>query len=96
MTTVVAENELDEQPEKIKLIFTKGLRKDLMKTCRILNGVKHFPSDVLKNYLVFISAKKYIEFLVALLKFIHGNLMEYQKKYLKCSWIKPKCCSKFD
>ena len=36
--------------------------------------VQIFFSGVLQNHLVFISTNKYIEFLVELQNFIHGNL----------------------
>ena len=41
-----------------------------------------FFSGIFQNYLVFIPANT-LNILVALLEFIHRNLMEYQKKILK-------------
>ena len=57
------------------------LRKDLINKYSIVNGKKGFSSGVLQNYLVFISAHKYIKFLVAAKTFIHGNLKKCQKNY---------------
>ena len=48
--------------KKIKVISIKGLTKDLIDKFSILNGVKYFPLGIFKNYLVFITAKKYIEY----------------------------------
>ena len=55
---VLVENELDKPTKKL----TKGLTKCLINKYRILNGAKCLPSGILQNYLVFISANKYIEF----------------------------------
>ena len=48
-------------------------------------GTKYFFSKIFQNYLVFIPAKKYINWyiLVELLGLISGNLMEYQKEISK-------------
>ena len=48
--------------KKIKVISIKGLTKDLIDKFSILNGVKYFSLGIFKNYLVFITAKKYIEY----------------------------------
>ena len=79
----MVETELDELPVKAELISTNGLTKDLINAYSTFKGAKYFFSDVLQNYLVFISAEKYIKFLVALKEFTHGNLKESQKKVLK-------------
>ena len=76
-------NELNELSEKVKVISTNELTKDLINKFSILNGAKYFSSRIFKNYLVFTPAKKYIKYLVALLGLIRGNLMEFQKKVLK-------------
>ena len=55
----MVENELDEL--SVELISTKGLTKDLINGYSILKGAKYFSSGVLQNYLVFVSAKKYVE-----------------------------------
>ena len=57
----LVENELDELSEKVELISTKELTKDLINEYSILKGAKYFSSCVLQNYLAFISANKYIE-----------------------------------
>ena len=57
----LVENELDELLEKVELISTKGLTKDLINGYSILKGVKYLSSCALQNFLVFISATKYIE-----------------------------------
>ena len=49
----------------------------------ILNGAKILSSGIFRNYLVFIPAKNTLNILVALLGFIHGNLMECKKNILK-------------
>ena len=50
-----------------------------------LKEVKYFSLGIFQNYLVFIPAIKHIKLniFIALLKSIHGNLMECQKKVLK-------------
>ena len=55
-------NELNELSEKIKAISTKGLTKYLINKFSILNGSKYFSSRIFQNYLIFIPAKKYIEY----------------------------------
>ena len=55
-------NELNELPEKDKVISSKGLTKDLINKFRILNGTKYLFSGTFQNYLVFIPAKKYIKY----------------------------------
>ena len=56
---VPVENELNKPSEKIKAISTKGLIKDLINGYKILNGARYFSSEVLQNYLIFLSNKKY-------------------------------------
>ena len=41
----------------------------MINKCRILNGAKYFSSGTLQNYLVFISADKYIEFFIGVQKY---------------------------
>ena len=53
---ILVVNELDELSEKVELISTKGLTKDLVNGYSIFKDAKS--SDVLKNYLIFISANK--------------------------------------
>ena len=55
------ENELNELSGKVELISTKGLTKNLINKDRIFNSAKYVSSCVLPDYLVFISAIKYIE-----------------------------------
>ena len=69
--------------KKVKIISTKGLTKDLINKFSILNGAKYFSLELFQNYLAFIPDNKYINILMALIKFICGNLMECQKKVLK-------------
>ena len=69
----------------------KGLTKDLINEYTVLNGAKYSYVVILQNYFVFISPKNTLNILVALLEFIGGNLMEYQKKVLKIQLI----CSNF-
>ena len=66
--------------KKVEATSTKGLIKDLINGYKILNGGKYFSSGIFQIYLVFMP-KKYI--LVAVVEFIWGNLIEYQKKILK-------------
>ena len=47
----------------------------------ILNGAKHFSSEIFQNYLVFIPAKNYIWYFSGTA--IRGNPIECQKKVLK-------------
>ena len=54
-------NELNELSKKIIEISTKGLKKELIDKFSILNGAKYFSSGIFKNYLVFMSANKYIK-----------------------------------
>ena len=49
--------------KKLKVKSAKGLTKDLVNGYNIVKGEKYiFFSEILPNYLVFISAKKYLEF----------------------------------
>ena len=57
---------LDELLENVKLTSTKGLTEDLINGYSILKGSKYFSSGVLQNYLVLISAYKYIEFFIGI------------------------------
>ena len=54
------ENKLDELLEKVQLISTKILTKDLINKCRILNGAKYFSLGILQNYLAFASTNEHI------------------------------------
>ena len=59
---VLVENELNELSNKVEAISTKEITNDWINKCKILNGIKHFSSGILQNYLVFISANKYFTF----------------------------------
>ena len=48
--------------KNVKAISTKELTKDLINKFSILNGVKYFSLGIFQNYLVFITAKKYIKY----------------------------------
>ena len=80
---VLVENELNKVSEKIKVISTKGLTKDLIHKFSIVNGAKYFSLGISQNYLVFIPAKNTLNIFVALLRLIRRNLVEYEKKILK-------------
>ena len=54
-------NKLNELSKKVKTILTKRLTKDLINKFSILNGA-HFFSGIFQNYLVFIPAKKHIQY----------------------------------
>ena len=69
--------------KKLKQYQQKGLTKSLIKKYCILSDVKYFYSGVLQNYFVSIAAKSILKILLELLKFIHENLIEFQKKVLK-------------
>ena len=53
--------------------------KDLTDKFSIINGAKYFSLEIFQNYLVFIPAKRLHIFMLQP-EFIHGNLMECQKK----------------
>ena len=55
-------NELNELSKNVKAISTNRLTKDLINKLRTVNGAKHFPLGIFQNYLVFISAIKYIKY----------------------------------
>ena len=59
---VLVENKLDELSEKVEVISTKRLTKDLINGYSILKEAKYFSSGAFQIYLVFISDNKYIEF----------------------------------
>ena len=59
---VLVENELDKLSEKVKVISTKRLTKELINKFDILNGAKCFSSGIFQNYLVFMPAKKYVKY----------------------------------
>ena len=83
-TKQLLEIELEELSKKVELISTTGLTEDLIIKCKILNGAKYFYSDILKNYLVFISTNKYVEFLSNIPNiFFHGSIKEFQKSVIK-------------
>ena len=52
-------NELNKLLKKVKSISTKGLTKDLIDKCGIINGAKYFSLGIFQNYLIFIPAKKF-------------------------------------
>ena len=81
--TDLNKSELNKLSKKVKAISLKLLTKDSIKKFSVLNGAKYFSSGIFQNYLVFITAKKYINTLVALLGLNRGNLMEDQKNILK-------------
>ena len=86
-------NELNELSKKVKAISTKGLTKDLTDQFSIINGAKYFCLGIFKNFLVFIRAIKLtLNIFMALFKFIHGNLMECQKKLLKIQLNQTAIC----
>ena len=58
---VDSEKELNDIPEKVKLISTRGLTKHLIKGYSILNGAKYFVEDESQNYLIFQLLVKYFE-----------------------------------
>ena len=58
---------------------------------RILNGAKYFFSDVLQNYLIYISANKYIEFLSGTLEIYSWNTTGISKENTENPpGVKPK------
>ena len=59
---VLVENQLIELSEKVQIISTKRLTKDLINGYKILNGAKYFSSGIFQNYLVFATVKKYIKY----------------------------------
>ena len=46
----------------VKAISSKGLTKDLINKFSIINAAKYFSWRIFQNYLVFLSAKKYIKY----------------------------------
>ena len=64
-------------------VSTKGLRKDLINKYSILNGAKNFINEYYKIILYLYQLKSMLNILVALPKFIRGNLMECHKEVLK-------------
>ena len=58
--TDLNKNQFNELSRKVKTTATKGLTKDLINKCSILNGAKYFSSGLFQYYLVFIPAKEYI------------------------------------
>ena len=44
------------------MLPTNGLAKDLIKKFSILNGAKYFSSGIFQSYLLFVPAKKYIQY----------------------------------
>ena len=47
------ETKLDNLEKKVKVISTKGLRRDLINKINVPNGSKYFSFEKLQNYLVF-------------------------------------------
>ena len=62
LKNISIKNELNELSEKVQVISTKGLTKDLINKISIHNGAKYFSSGVFQTYLVFVPAKKYIKY----------------------------------
>ena len=60
-------------------MLTKGLSKDLINKFNIINEAKKISSEIFQNFLVFISAGKYLKYFKALLGLIRRNPMECQK-----------------
>ena len=61
-TVTSNKNELNEPSKKVKAMSTKGLMKDLISKLILLNGAKYFSLGIFQNYLLYISAKKYIKY----------------------------------
>ena len=55
---VLVENKLNELSNKVETISTKGLAKDLINGCKILNGVRYISLGTLQNLLMYFSYKK--------------------------------------
>ena len=55
----MVENELNKLSEKVKLISTKGLIKDLMNGYSICNDAKYFIKDGPQKYIIFQPFLKY-------------------------------------
>ena len=64
-------------------VSTKGLTKDFINGYKILNGARYIISGIFQNYLILVHLKNKLNIFMALLKFIHGNLMECLKRVLK-------------
>ena len=80
--------------EKVKLISTKRINR--FDKYRILNGAKYFFSDVLQNYLIYISANKYIEFFSGTLEIYSWNTTGISKENNENPpGVKPKFCYNF-
>ena len=67
----------------MKVISTKGTKKDLIDKFSIIDGEKYFILGIFQNNLVFIPTKKTLNVFMELLKFIRGNPIKCQKKVLK-------------
>ena len=74
---VLVKNELNKLRKEVAAITARGLTKDLLNKS-ILNAGKYF-----KIIWYLYQIKNIANILIALLKFICGNLMECQKKVLK-------------
>ena len=68
---------------KLRALSSKGLTTDLRNQFSLLKGVHYFSLVIFQNYLVFIPAKKYINYFSGISGSIRGNLMECQKEILK-------------
>ena len=53
---------LNKLSKTVKAISAKGLTKDLINKFSILNGANYFSLGIFQNFLVFIPAKKYINY----------------------------------
>lgn len=60
----LVQNELNKLSEKVKPMSTKELIENSINKYSVLNNAKYFSSGVLKNYQVFISANKSVEFFI--------------------------------
>ena len=67
---LLQKNWINKLSEKVKAISTKRLIKDLINKISILNISRYFPSGIFRNYLVFISAKKYMKYFSGTTRFV--------------------------
>ena len=76
---VQANKELHELSEKVTLISTKGLTKDLINKYSTFNGAKHFSKNGLQNYFVYVKwALTILNYLQIVIQLKSGNLKIYQ------------------
>ena len=88
---MLVENELDELSEKVEVILTEGLTKDLINWYSIIKGTNNFGEHRLQNWFIFQAIIKYFQ--ASSKTAISAKFMAWKYKGLVDKSIKPPAAS---